>query len=119
MLDRLDSFLRNMDPRYYVVVGILFLFSLASESYSLPVFVEYGLNAFFAAALVLSLAVGAHRGVKSLKRAKENSVVRTRLRRGSGMLLIVLGSGTATMGFVESDGFLAGIGVMLIVSGAS
>ena len=36
----------------------------------------------------------------------------------AGESLIIVGSGIATMGLVESEGFMAGLGVMLIVSGA-
>ena len=42
---------------------------------------------------------------------------RSRLRRGSAILLIILGSGITTAGAVESEGAAAGLGVMLIVSG--
>ena len=40
------------------------------------------------------------------------------VRRWSALLLLIVGSGIATMGFVESDGATAGLGVMLVVSGA-
>ena len=44
--------------------------------------------------------------------------LRHHVRWWSAVFLIIVGSGIATMGLVESDGVAAGLGVMLIVSGA-
>ena len=48
----------------------------------------------------------------------EHSQRRTRLRVSSAVLLIVVGSGFGAAGVVESQGDAAGVGAMLIVSGA-
>ncbi len=56
-------------------------------------------------------------GVQAIRRAASKRMI-TRMIRYLAVFLVILGSGIATMGLVESDGVVAGFGVMLIVSGA-